>query len=299
LHALTHIPLPLQLEPEAFGSDVVHVCPQLPQLALSICSLTHTPPQALNPMLQAIPQVTPSHVAVPLAGTGQGELQLPPQLTSDKLLSQTPPPSPPPQTCRPSGQRHTPPVHEPPLGHTTPQLPQFWGSVCSLTHVVPQRVSPGLQVHVDHLQSVPQVSDPLVSHAFVAPGPQASGGVSEQSDQADQTPAVHVRDWVPQLPHAWLLGPWQVQTPAMQVEPAAQALLHPPQCPGSVWMSTHDPLHIVDAAPEHWLRQVLGAPASAGAHMGRGVEHTEPHAPQLVAAERLAVQPAPASVQSA
>jgi hypothetical protein len=95
------------------------------------------------------------------------------------------------------------------------------------------------------------------------------------------------------------MGPWHVQTLATQAEPATQALAHAPQFPGSVATSMHDPLHIVEAAPEHWLTQVPGAPASAGAHMGEGVEHTEPQAPQLVEAERLAVHPAPASEQSA
>jgi hypothetical protein len=38
-----HTPLPLQLAPEAFGSDVVHAFPQVPQLPLSVSSLTQTP----------------------------------------------------------------------------------------------------------------------------------------------------------------------------------------------------------------------------------------------------------------
>lgn len=292
MQVVTHIPLPLQLAPEAFGSDVVHVFPQLPQFALSTCSLTHALPQALRPMLHAIPQAIPLQVAVPLAGAGQGESQLPPQLASDKLLSQKSP-----QACVPGGQTHAPPVHWAPLGHGAPQLPQFWGSVCSLTHAVPQRVSPGLQTQVAHMQSVPQLSDPLPSHAWVAPGPHIFSPV--QLDQVDQTPSVQVRVSEPHLPHAWVMGPWHVQTPVTQVEPAAQALPHPPQFPGSVSGSMHDPLHIIEAAPEHWLRHVLGAPASAGAHMGEGIEHTKPQAPQLVAAERLAVHPAPASEQSA
>jgi hypothetical protein len=120
LQVITHAPLPLQLSPEAFGSDVVHALPQLPQFALSVCSLTHTLPQALKPMLHAIPQATPLQVAVPLPGTGHGESQLPPQLASDELFSQTPL-----QSWLVGGQKHQPPLHEALMGHVTPHLPQF------------------------------------------------------------------------------------------------------------------------------------------------------------------------------
>jgi hypothetical protein len=42
LQVVAQTPLPLQLAP-AFGSDVAHALPQLPQLALSVFSLTHAP----------------------------------------------------------------------------------------------------------------------------------------------------------------------------------------------------------------------------------------------------------------
>jgi hypothetical protein len=45
LQVVTHVPLPLQVEPEAFGALVVHTWLQAPQLPLSVSSSTHAVPQ--------------------------------------------------------------------------------------------------------------------------------------------------------------------------------------------------------------------------------------------------------------
>jgi hypothetical protein len=43
LQVVTHVPLPLQVEPEAFGALVVHTWLQAPQLLGSIPSFTQMP----------------------------------------------------------------------------------------------------------------------------------------------------------------------------------------------------------------------------------------------------------------
>jgi hypothetical protein len=68
----------------------------------------------------------------------------------------------------------------------------------------------------------------------VAPGVHAPSFT--QAPKSDQTPLLHDRDWVPQLPHAWVAGPaqgwpphalhWQV-APQLWLPPVPQAWVAP------------------------------------------------------------------------
>jgi hypothetical protein len=109
----------------------------------------------------------------------------------------------------------------------------------------------------------------LVLHVRVPPVPQASVALGTQApsfaqaDQSDQTPLLHVRDLVPQLPHAWAASPaqdWLPQAPHWQVAsqvrvpPIPQAsLAFGTQAPwfAHVDQSDHTPLlHVRDWVPQ-------------------------------------------------
>jgi hypothetical protein len=89
--AMPHAPAE-QLE-VAFEAE--QVVAHVPQWVGSVLRLTSQPFAALpsqfeKPALQLMPQVVPSHVAEPLAGTAQA-VQLAPQFATDALLTQLPP----------------------------------------------------------------------------------------------------------------------------------------------------------------------------------------------------------------
>jgi hypothetical protein len=62
--------------------------------------------------------------------------------------------------------------------------------------------------HPPHWHESPQVRAPPVPHICIEPGAQAPS--AEHADQLDQTPLLHVRACVPQLPHACADGPAQL-----------------------------------------------------------------------------------------
>src|SRR6185436_7116992 len=92
-----------------------------------------------------------------------------------------------------------------------PQLPQ--GCVGDPAHVWPEQVS--------HWQAELQVCVPPIPQACVEPGAQVPWFM--HGPNSDQTPFVQVRDWVPQLPQAWLLAPLQFWPPH---DPHWQAGVH-------------------------------------------------------------------------
>lgn len=95
-----------------------------------------------------------------------------------------------------------------------------------------------MQEQPPHWQLLPQVCRPLPSQLVMAFGVQAP--CPEHVPQADQEPlALHVRVWVPQLPHAWELGPMQGHAPVLQVTPPTQTFPHVPQLALSICSSTH------------------------------------------------------------
>jgi hypothetical protein len=112
-----------------------HEAPHAPQLALSLCSLRHAPPQALYPALQATPHALPLQVALPFEGVGQVAPHVAPQLLMSVLLTQVPL-----HACVPPGHTQVPAWHVVPPVHALPQLPQLLLSVCSSTHVLPHTV---------------------------------------------------------------------------------------------------------------------------------------------------------------
>jgi hypothetical protein len=141
-----------------------------------------------------------------------------------------------------------------PPGHALLHAPQLLPSVCSATHVEPHSVYPVPQAHPPHWQLDPHVSEPLVSHACVAPA--AHAPCPPQADHADHVPLVHVRVWVPQLPHASVAGPLQTHWPDWHVDPVGQALPQAPQLLPSLCSSTQAPAHIVNPVAQahapHW-----------------------------------------------
>jgi hypothetical protein len=74
-------------------------------------------------------------------------------------------------------------------------------------------------------------------------------------DHADQVPLLHVRLCVPQLPHAWLVGPEQVHTAEVHVEPAGHDFPQAPQLDASEVVSTHEVPHRV---PVHFATHPVG-----------------------------------------
>ena len=84
-------------------------CPQVPQLLLSPCVLTHAPEaeQYVYPEMQLTPQLVPLQVGLPnelpFVGPGHAELHAVPQLVSPRLLSHVPP-----QLWDPAVHRHFP-----------------------------------------------------------------------------------------------------------------------------------------------------------------------------------------------
>jgi hypothetical protein len=147
-----------------------HPRPQPPQLALSVCSLTHELPHGLKPALQEMPHETPSHVDWPFAGTGQDTPQLEPQLLTDVLLMQVPP-----QLCVPAGHAQVPLWQVMPPLHALPHAPQLALSVDSLTQVPPHIVLPAMHAHAPLLQAPPahvvvpdSYTQPCVSFEHVA-----------------------------------------------------------------------------------------------------------------------------------
>jgi hypothetical protein len=117
-----------------------------------------------------------------------------------------------------------------------PPVPQAWVAAGTQTPCPPQAdqsdQTPLAQVRVwvpqlPHawLEGPAQVWPPQAPHwqaavqVWVPPLPQACMAVGAQAPwfmhgpKADQVPLLHVRDWVPQLPHAWVAEPEQAWLP--------------------------------------------------------------------------------------
>jgi hypothetical protein len=109
--------------------------PQLPQFCVSFETLRHWLWQATNPGSQLKPQVPPTQVAAPCAGTPQPAPQVE-QLLGSVLGSVHWP------LQFFSGAVHivtqVPPEHASPAAQGWPQPPQFWGSVSLFTQLWPQ-----------------------------------------------------------------------------------------------------------------------------------------------------------------
>jgi hypothetical protein len=89
-----------------------------------------------------------------------------------------------------------------------------------------------LPLHVPHAQLAPHVCDPPVPQLWVAPGEHAP--VPVHVDHVEYVPPLHVRDCVPQFPHACVSGRVQptLHVPHAQVashiwEPPVQAFVSP------------------------------------------------------------------------
>jgi hypothetical protein len=110
---------------------------------------TQLMPDCTKPALHVIPQLVPSHVAVPFAGTGHAVHEVIPQLLT--LVFETHIPE---HRCRPIGHWHAPATHVCPPMQRRPHIPQLLLSVCVSTHAGSQKVCPSvgqrhaLPVHV-------------------------------------------------------------------------------------------------------------------------------------------------------
>jgi hypothetical protein len=111
-----------------------------------------------------------------------------------------------PQFLVPLGQGwHIPPAQLAPVGHTAPQAPQLFASVCVFTHAEPQRLGSAAVLHeATHV-------DPLQA---VVPLPGAAG-------QDAQTPGAGPQSLVP-FGHGW-------QAPVAQLPPDGHTPVQEPQ----------------------------------------------------------------------
>jgi len=120
---------------------------------------------------------------------------------------------------------HTPPVQ---VRDCMPQFPQGW--LDGPAHWPAQ---------ASHWQEGLQVWVPPMPQACVAPGMQVPSFM--HAPHGDQAPFVQVRDWVPQLPQAWLAGPahaWSMHAPHWQ---AAVQVCEPPAPQAWVADGAHAP----------------------------------------------------------
>jgi hypothetical protein len=223
--------------------------PQPPQLLPSVCSSTQLLAQRASPPLQvqAPHWQLPLHVCDPLvsqvcvaAGAhAPWPVHVPhadqvPPLQVRLWVPQFP------QACVVAPlHAHWPLVHVEPAGQVVPHAPQLALSESSSTQVPPQDESPALHAQAPHWQVPAHDCDPLPWQACVAPG--AHAPCPAQAAQADHVPALQVRVWVPQLPHACEVGPLQPHCPAVQVDPDGHTVPHAPQLFASVCSSTHAP----------------------------------------------------------
>lgn len=193
-----HAPL-WHVAPEAQANEE----PQPPQLAGSVCSLTHAPAHGLKPELQALPHVDPLHVAYPLVGpAGQAEHEVPHDEV-DALLTQVPLQS----WVVPAAHRHWPLWHVFPPVHAEPQAPQFELSLCSLTQAPLHELRPGLHA----------VPHDAPSHVACPPvGPEGQG--------AHDAPHVTVDVLLAQVPlQSWVVPAWQLHWLLWHVLPPVHA----------------------------------------------------------------------------
>lgn len=72
-----------------FAGPAGHVVQRVPHVATAV-SDTHVLPHAWKPVLQAMPQLVPLHVALPLAGVAHG-VQLVPQVAGAEFDAHAPP----------------------------------------------------------------------------------------------------------------------------------------------------------------------------------------------------------------
>jgi hypothetical protein len=187
----------------------LHACmPPVPQAWVAPGMHIPSPPQAdqsdQTPLLQVRLRV-PQLPQASLAGPAQ---VWPPQVPHWQAAVQVCAP-PEPQAWVALGAQapwftQAPQFDQAPLLHVrawVPQLPQAW-------------VDGPVQVwfpHGSHWQEAPQDCMPPLPHTCIAPGAQVPS--LAQPDQVDQTPLSQVRDWVPQLPQLWVVGPAQVWPP--------------------------------------------------------------------------------------
>ena len=132
---VVHVPLEQTLpEPQAL--------PHAPQWLLSVCLLTHAPPQAERPALQPGVQLPATPTMLPPTGAGGQALPQSPQLFGSLLVLTHAPL----HAENPSLHEyaHLPATHAgAPLGtpgQATPQAPQCAGLVVVSTHSVPPQV---------------------------------------------------------------------------------------------------------------------------------------------------------------
>ena len=119
-----------------------HTTAHLPQFCVS-SSLTQAPLHAENPASQAIPQLPPAHVALPLATPGQAFWQVWQWAGSVAVSTQEPP-----QLAVPLGQSatHLPPAQAWSSAQGLSQPPQLLGLVSVSMHAEPHRAKPWSQL---------------------------------------------------------------------------------------------------------------------------------------------------------
>jgi hypothetical protein len=122
-------------------SAPVQICPQNPQLALSLVRLTHELPQRASPAPHA-GEHTPALHTVPPRHRLPHIPHIPQLAPFDWRSAQTAPPPPPPppppmHAVWPAGHMQEPPMQGAPAGHAFPQAPQFPFDVCRSTQVMP------------------------------------------------------------------------------------------------------------------------------------------------------------------
>jgi hypothetical protein len=206
--------------------------PQLPQLALLVCRLTHCPLQLVVPLGQLHERLT--HEAPPAQATPH-----PPQFFESIARSTQPPlhaVSPAPQPFP-----HTPALQTRFVPQALPQEPQFARSELVLTHVPLQMVWPVGHVHIALMHVAP------VAHTVPhAPQFLASVCVDVQEPLQFVWPAPQVETHVP-FEQAW---------------PAEQAWPHWPQFLGSAASLLQTPAHSVSPTGHTQVAPVQDAPVA-------------------------------------
>jgi hypothetical protein len=149
-------PCPVQAE-KPDQVPLLHVCVSVPQFPHGFDVTSQLEPHATSGVVQVTPHFVPSHVAAPLAGTGQAAHELP-QLFRELLETQAPL-----QACSPVEQVQPPHVHV--LVHVAVPLPSQ-ASVAFGAHTP-------APVHADQADQVPnvplqvRVCVPQLPHAWV------------------------------------------------------------------------------------------------------------------------------------
>ena len=259
---LPHIVWPAPVLQPATQAPAVHIwpaghaIPHPPQLRGSICVSEHVVPQSAS----FAPQT--HWLATQLAPEGHGVLQAP-QLSGSLVRStqevpqvaRPPPPSAVPPSAVAHVSAHVPCAQTSPAGHTTPQPPQLFASLCVRTQLPLHLAPPLAHWHEPPWQVVP------APHTVSQP-PQLELSVCSSTQEP---------------PHAKRPPP-QVHLPATQgTEP--HEVPHEPQLFGSLVSSTQEPPQIERfGAHCNWQ-----APATHAAPC----EQVTPHEPQLVGSEEV------------